>query len=495
MGSLVKIRCLRQVIQSPLGARAMYIGFDTADNLRKVATAPSFQDTTTHEEIARNIQGQPVKDWQRPLDADREKLIANLFNNTGEFMPNPVLLCANPFSTTPLKVEQEDLGNGVQLETFLVDVPEGGGQKRPLWILDGQHRIAGLSKSKQKADPVPLVILLDHGGSQYTPDIFAKIFAQVTTSAVQLDPLHNAWLSYAFSLNDFAPHARASSAKRDSFETAATLCRLTAPGRFWDNVVFNPNPALTARSHLFRYDCIELTDLIQKTVFGKASVPTGLTSKVTADQIASAVDALFVVMPASGRKVNSLIGNVDHAQRYMQLGFLLGMMAVLQVSGPQSDWPQLLKDCGFDRKKWDLTHQALDFSGTAGTTSKRVATKVFRSVMLSRGLAGGTSVPSIMLGEGTQQTLIVDGTPYVVKEKTNTRVDVGSSTHVRLGRSTDSVGKVAVTRLGSQTSDVTARVRKGADFALSKGSEISIQVEMFHYGDVRSYGKLRLRRA
>jgi hypothetical protein len=460
-----------------------------------VATAPSFRDTTPHEEIARNIQGRPVRAWQRPLDIGREKGIANLFNNTGEFMPNPVLLCANPFSPAMLSVDREELGNGVQLETFLVDVPETSAQQRPLWILDGQHRIAGLGRSKQKHDPVPLVILLDHGGDRYTPDVFAKIFAQVTTSAVQLDPLHHAWLSYAFRLNDFAPHARASSARCDSFETAAILCRLTSPGRFWDNVVFNPNPHLPARSHLFRYDCTELSELIQKSIFGKASVAIGLAPKVAADQIAQAVDALFTVMPASGRKVNCLIGDIDHAQRYMQLGYLLGVMAVLQVSGAQSDWPKLLRDCGFGRNKWDLTNQALDFSGTAGTTSKRVATKVFRSVMLSRPLPGGTSIPSIMLGEGAEQTLVVDGTPYKVRDKTNTRVDVGSSAHVRLGRSTDSVGKVSVTRSGSQVSDVTARVRKGADFAMSNGFEITIQVEMFHYGDVRSYGRLRLRRA
>lgn len=490
----MKFRCLRQVIQSPLGSRAMYIGFETAHNLRKVAAAPSFRDTTTHEEIARNIQGSPVKAWQRPLNAERETGIANLFNNTGEFMPNPVLLCANPFSSSTLSVEQEDLGNGVQLETFVVDVPESGGQKRPLWILDGQHRIAGLSQSKQKNDPVPLVILLDHGGSQYTPDVFAKIFAQVTTSAVQLDKLHHAWLSYAFGLNEFAPHAKASSARRDSFETSAILCRLTAPGRFWDNVVFNSNPHIGVRSHLFRYDCIDLSELIQRNIFGKASVPTALTPKVAAEQIATAVDALFTVMPSSGRKVNTLIGNIDHAQRYMQLGYLLGAMAVLQVQGPQTDWKQLLRDCGFHRSKWDLTPGSLDFSGTAGTTSKRVATKVFRSAMLARGMPAGTSVPSLMLGDGAEQTLLVDGSPYVVKQGTNSRVDVGSSAHVRLGRSSDNVGKVAVTRKASQVSDVTARIRKGADFSVSKGTEVTLQVEMRHYGDLCSYGNLRLRR-
>ena len=72
----------------------------------------------------------------------------------------------------------------------------GSGQSPPLWIIDGQHRITGLgdSKCKQRDNPIPVVFLLNDGGSSYNGRNLAKIFAQVTTEATPLAKLHKEWL-------------------------------------------------------------------------------------------------------------------------------------------------------------------------------------------------------------------------------------------------------------------------------------------------------------
>ena len=117
-------------------------------------------------------------------------------------MPNPVLLAKNAF-VHGITIGQKTIdGMPYNTGTFIIEVPDTDGDpsQRPLWILDGQHRIAGLSKSQQKNDPVPLVLLLDDGSGSYTSPLLASLFAQVTTAATKLDDLHNEWLTYAFEL-------------------------------------------------------------------------------------------------------------------------------------------------------------------------------------------------------------------------------------------------------------------------------------------------------
>ena len=71
----------------------------------EIADVPSYRETTTNADIALNVSNVPVKEWQRPRIPGKIELIRELFNNTGEFMPNPVLIGENPNASVAPTVE------------------------------------------------------------------------------------------------------------------------------------------------------------------------------------------------------------------------------------------------------------------------------------------------------------------------------------------------------------------------------------------------------
>ena len=147
------------------------------------------------------------------------------------------------------------------------------GQKA-LWILDGQHRISGLSQSSQRDNPVPVVLLLDGGAGTYTSPLLASLFAQVTTSATKLDDLHNEWLTFALSLDGYSPtKPKAVSVTKKSFEAVAALCRTPSfqgqGNPFLNQVQFNEHLAVTPTHGGFVYKCTALKDLLDRYYFNQ----------------------------------------------------------------------------------------------------------------------------------------------------------------------------------------------------------------------------------
>lgn len=203
--SAITISCLQTFVTSGNSTYPIFVGFASAQDIRRIAEAPSFRTSTPHDTIAKNTLTPPIRDWQRPIDQARVNEISNLFNTPGEFMPNPVLLCQNVnLSQSPITIQQQlSNPNGMPTGIWNVVVPilsDGF----PLWIIDGQHRIAGLAQSQQAANPIPVVLLLNQESAVYTGPTVAKLFAQVTTSATKLDPLHNEWLTFAFALGNYS---------------------------------------------------------------------------------------------------------------------------------------------------------------------------------------------------------------------------------------------------------------------------------------------------
>src|SRR4051794_28802076 len=90
-----QIACIRQTIQSGGTQFPIFIGFLPAKEILAIAEAPAFVTKTPHHEIADNVLSPPIRNWQRPLGKDRVKRIAAVFNDTGQLMPNPVLLSEN----------------------------------------------------------------------------------------------------------------------------------------------------------------------------------------------------------------------------------------------------------------------------------------------------------------------------------------------------------------------------------------------------------------
>src|SRR5690606_23538329 len=158
-----------------------------------------------------------------------------------------------------------------------VDSSSAGGSK-PLWILDGQHRVEGVSRSTNSSNPIPLVLLYGEAAQAYSPAQSAKVFAEVTTYATPLHELHEHWLQYAFKLGSYQNGAGGSPTADWSAMTAvAMLCEHQNVGSngdanpFYDRIQFNPDSArlLPAVGGGFAYTSLALKEIIQKRYYDR----------------------------------------------------------------------------------------------------------------------------------------------------------------------------------------------------------------------------------
>ena len=199
----MNIICLKEIVKSGPKYYPIYIGFIEAKEILSVSKVPNFSENDHDKDLAKNLLKRPVEKWQRPLIKKKRENITNTFNDSGEFMPNPVLLSENPnarnvnIEATPLVIK------GQATDFWDVKIPDN---KNALWIIDGQHRITGLGHDdcKQNQNKIPVVLLLNGDDNFYTPIDFAKIFAQVTTKATSLNDLHKEWMQYSFDMDKYS---------------------------------------------------------------------------------------------------------------------------------------------------------------------------------------------------------------------------------------------------------------------------------------------------
>jgi DGQHR domain-containing protein len=382
------ILCLRDYIRSGNNSYPIFIGFLSAEEVLKIAEAPSFSRNTTHQEIAENILRPPIRDWQRPLDEDRVNGISRLFNNSGEFMPNPVLLCQNGISQSNIEIRQQNTTEGgvpTNIWEITIPIPKEG-EAIPLWILDGQHRISGLGKSPQSKNPIPVVLLLEQGTNVYNGPIVAKIFAQVTTSATKLDDLHNEWLTFAFKLQSYADGANRSKQDRNAMQCVANLCKNPEIGEnqgvqvtnpFFNNIKFNKENSVRLTSGGFVYTCTELKELISKYYYN-SSLNTGeyLPPGILSDQIALSYHALTKVVKAPQDK-SVFFGQLGHSgQKIMQDAYIIGILSYLLHHPAPNSWEEILRKLSFHNTIWNF-NWVRSLNGKHQTVSRKLAFNVF----------------------------------------------------------------------------------------------------------------------
>ena len=205
----------------------MFCGYMSPNDLIRMGSVPSFKEDSSHQSIANALKTPPIDNWQRPLNKVRLEKIrlnidsANVTNSDNDsLMANPVLIGRSDkigmpgvsLSITPKTVESGQTTIPVP-DVFNIEV-ESSENRKPLWILDGQHRIHGLGESPEIVDDsgapvpngsivadetIPVVFIIDDA---YTPQFLAQIFTEVTTEAKPMKPLHGDWMKYAFEMGD-----------------------------------------------------------------------------------------------------------------------------------------------------------------------------------------------------------------------------------------------------------------------------------------------------
>lgn len=463
---VVEIEALRIVLHDGVKERPLFIGAVSSEILDRIAEVPSFTSLTSQATIAGNVLRPPIKDWQRPLNEDKRDAITRRYDAAGEFMPNPVLLSvgAPHLISVDLKLINGNQQTGVQI----LKIDDSNGAK-PLWVLDGQHRIKGLAQGTKKANPVPFVLLFSEVPGAYRPEDSAKVFAEVSTEATPLSELHRDWLQFAFRLGDYnsaqpAPAGPKAQFHQNAMEVVALLCDTQVFTGGIHNPYFNCiqfNPALLAspvHGQGFLFSASSLKEWIFDEYYNQVpDAGSHLNPAIVASQIAQATLALISGISTITSK-SAFFGSPNKRQQYIERAFICGVLCRLLVD-PTPNWPQLLNALKFGSADWDFSWVKTT-GGAAGNTSKGIARAVFCEAFRSGALPSGTP-DLVSFLKGDQAAIYLEAshlTPTGQAKKADKKFgtvpiklievfDTDSRPHVKLRRSnhaTSNVGKLHI---------------------------------------------------
>lgn len=399
---MIRVDLLKSEHRSGNQVLPFFVGFLDASRLSSIAEAPQFDLDTPHETIAKNISTTPVREWQRPIDDSRVDEIRRIFSESGEIMPNAVLLAAH--DPDLIRLTGTGVGSYWQLEVA-DDLPS-----KPLWILDGQHRIAGLSAAS-RSTPLPFVLLASSGGSaNYAESMFAKIFAQVTTTAEGLHKLHNEWLTFAFKLGKYdsghplsgmanAKHVKAMAAATALCSTQFLDIEQSVASPFFNRVAFNPksvkqnapSPLVGPTRGGFQSDAVLMEDLFFRSYYDAPLGPGSgalLEPVPLSRELGRAYEALVECHSPAARASSVLLNEAGIAgapgHKPLQDGFLHGVMRHIANNGAPTDWLEQLRRRGFADTNWDSSRWTSLRTGETGTLNKKVARSVFDRLLGGR---------------------------------------------------------------------------------------------------------------
>lgn len=404
-----------------------FLGAADAKELIKVSEAPSFAPDTEHSSIASEVLQTPMAHWQRPVIQYKVETIAENFDLSGELMPNPVLLAVNPLKK--IEATEDFSGSGVRSGLWTIKIPISNDiDQKPLWIIDGQHRLKGMAKTTVVSSPLPFVLLHSEDG-QYRPGTLAKIFAQVTTEATSLEKIHQAWMQFTFELGKY----QSNSPKARALRTTALLCSnqfyKNKPNPFYGRIQFNPGIDPKAiHPGGFSYDVTEMQDLLEEWYFKYQGGKFSLTEDELAGEIASSLIALKASV--TGDISRSAFFGETGEQKYFRDGFLIGICQFLVEHGAPTDWIKTLSDLNFDKTDWDVSTWVNGTSGKAGNVSKKIAFKCFAQLFKTASLPVGTKdICEYLRGKNAYLKIdyqLVDGENKIIPKSAQTlNIDLG----------------------------------------------------------------------
>lgn len=307
------------------------------EDLDRLCQVPSIPFDRENREIAEWVLSQAANKWQRGLDQSRVLAISDFFGKPNNFLVNSAVISV-PLNQNWIAEIDEKVVITVPV-TWYVDHcpnPECGylpaedheGEKfdacpncdwdgRPGTIIDGQHRIRGSARSQNAADTIITTLLTEESFS--TADM-AKIFTEITTTAVDLHDLHKVYLLYKFKLTgrrigklsdaDFSidpptPPNRNTRGLRNrrAYEIVCKLCMLT--NSHWHNRI-TILPEASGRQR--RGDVIEADEFLsyiekwlEEGVFTDPAQPDGMIDIDQAVAWSQAyLDAIIATWPVGG---------------------------------------------------------------------------------------------------------------------------------------------------------------------------------------------------
>jgi len=389
----------------------MYSGFISAEKMVKIADVPNFYKKKDHHQIASDIFKPPVDQWQRPLNEKKSNQIKRTYSDTVQdnLMANPVLIgiaSLNIGKKADVEIEPKCIstssGKKIVDNYFNITVRYTT-EKKPLWILDGQHRIEGMKRSTQKENPVPFVLLYDE--EVYTPPFLAEIFTYVTTKATPMKGLHAEWMKYSFGLDYYGQQAY-----KKSMDVVILLCKEAKfdgyANPFQNRIQFNPYISSDEYS-AFKFNCEELVRIIAENYYGRGG---SLGKEDLAKELVKSIKILEKLDSHSGN--NSKLFSNDNPHKILAEGLLSGLLKNIKISGVKSkqQWESFYLDDvrSFDQCNWSLpfvkTTGAL--SSGNGPPSKKIAKECFDLAFNDPNVLNNNLLTDYLQGVGAKLNLI-----------------------------------------------------------------------------------------
>ena len=193
----------------------VYMGATEVAKLDAISKVPWIPPSLqSHQFAAKAKNGSLSSDdqWQRLVSKARLKDIRNFARGSDNFMFNPVLLYVNKnHESVHFNAEDSSINidfnflkhkNGYYYDYISWPNEE---DNRPVWIVDGQHRVRGFGGATRGSMLMMPFVLMIGDGSQQDRELVARIFTEINTNAKSLDQMHQLYLKWQFRIPSDSP--------------------------------------------------------------------------------------------------------------------------------------------------------------------------------------------------------------------------------------------------------------------------------------------------
>ena len=179
-----------------------FIGKARVDEIDAVCSVPQLPAEVDSSEAGLRVldRGRGDKEWQRRIEARRVLAIRGFIGDKGNIIANSAILYAPPH---PAVAQSRNGRLRVAPSRFLRREQgqwsdhQGKTDLRPIWLIDGQHRVRGLAQSEEGINLEIPIIVFPPG---FSLGQSAKIFAEINTLQKKLSPLHTLFMQHRFGI-------------------------------------------------------------------------------------------------------------------------------------------------------------------------------------------------------------------------------------------------------------------------------------------------------
>lgn len=194
-----------------------YISSAKVDQIEQVSSVPALPKEMTSIEAGLRVldKKRGVDEWQRRPMPKRIQSITEFAEFDTNIIANAPILYLNEKSTAKIfddKLEidfeiflkfnsKENYYSDHDINEYTIESFNNLDNKyidlRPVWLIDGQHRVRGLSKSEIGSNlEIPIIILPSEFGLHNA----AKVFSEINTLQESLKPLHKLFMQHRFQI-------------------------------------------------------------------------------------------------------------------------------------------------------------------------------------------------------------------------------------------------------------------------------------------------------